>query len=383
MPAALVQAHLSREEARGKISVIIPSFKGSERLVKLVKKMLSLPYPNREVIVVLDEPLPGVAEELRKLRGVTLIERGARAGKVSALNTAIKCSTGELVVFLDDDVAVEDDLFLHKIAERMRDSDVGDIKKVIVTSNLLSKMVYIEYTSYNFASMLMAKLAKRTVAINGAAFVIKRKALEEIGYFHPSLSEDFDIALRTFKKGHKFTFIGETYVLNYPPESLAKWFKQRRRWAVGLASWLEENSLDALKAMLKMPHIIIPALICSLPSLVTTITAFALYNHSLEKTAYLMALTLSTLINQALPFASLLAINLHLSYLATAGALLASLLLFSTWHLLASRVVRAKSYLYLYPAYLFFYQLCWLTVLLAGFLRVLVLRKKTVDDWVV
>jgi cellulose synthase/poly-beta-1,6-N-acetylglucosamine synthase-like glycosyltransferase len=73
--------------------------------------------------------------------------------------------------------------------------------------------------------MLMAKLAKRTVAINGAAFVIKRKALEEIGYFHPSLSEDFDIALRTFKKGHKFTFIGETYVLNYPPESLAKWFK--------------------------------------------------------------------------------------------------------------------------------------------------------------
>lgn len=386
MSSKLFQAYISREEAQQKVSVIIPSFRGSERLVKLVEKVASLPYPYREVIVVIDQPIPSLAEKLNKINGVRVIQREKRAGKVSALNTALKASTGELIVFLDDDVAVEDDLFLHKIVEKMRGHDIGDIKKIIATNNLLSKMVYMEYVSYNFASMMMAKLAKRTVAINGAAFVVRRRALEEIGYFQPSISEDFDIALRSFKKGHKFTFIGETYVLNYPPENMSKWFKQRKRWAVGLATWLQENFPEALKATLRMPHVVIPALIYSLPSMLTTVLAFSLYNHSIEKFAYIFSLALSTFINQILPLASILAINIQLSYLAylaTAGIFFIPLVFFSIWHYVAARFVKAKTYLYLYPVYLYVYQLFWLSILLAGFLRVLILRNNSVEDWVV
>jgi cellulose synthase/poly-beta-1,6-N-acetylglucosamine synthase-like glycosyltransferase len=383
MSSALLQVYSSREEAQQKVSIIIPSYRGSDRLLKLVEKVASLPYPSKELIVVVDEPAPLVAEKLRKIPGVKVVIREKRAGKVSALNTALKMSTGDLVVFLDDDVAIEDELFLHKIVEKMRDYDIGDIKKVIVDSGLLSKMVYIEYVSYNFASMLMGKLAKRTIAVNGAAFAMKRKALEEIGYFQPSVSEDFDIALRSFKKEHRFTYIGETYVLNYPPENISKWFKQRKRWAIGLAIWLQENFLEALTATIKMPHVIIPALIYALPSLLTTLLAFSLYNHSIEKTAYLVALTLSTFINQFLPFASIIAVNIHLSYLLTVGAFFIPLVLFSLWHYIAARVVKSKTYLYLYPLYLYIYQLFWLSILLAGFLRVLILRDRKVEDWVV
>lgn len=367
-----------------KVSVIIPSYRGSERLVRLVKRVASLPYEDKEVVVVVDEPLREVAEELRRIGGVKLILRPKRGGKVSALNEALRESSGEVVIFLDDDVYVEDDRFIEKVLKAMEGYDIADIKKVIVdTGGILSKLVYIEYASYNFASKLMARAARRTVAVNGAAFAVRRKALDEIGYFRPSISEDFDIALRSFKAKHNFTYIENTYVLNYPPSDFRKWFKQRKRWAIGLAAWLEENFADALKTLLRMPHAVIPGLLLALPSLSSALITFVLSNHVYEKTAYLFMLTLSSLVAQALPFASILLLNIQLIYLVKAGAILTAFFVFLFWQFAASRAVKMKSYLYLYPVYFFVYQPLWLTILLAGFIRVIVLRRKSVEDWVV
>jgi len=376
VPAVAVE---SRQELKS-VSVVIPSFRGSDRLVRLVSALAGSKYPRLEVIVVVDEPSEEVASALSRIKGVRVVFNARRAGKVSALNTALRLSRGEVVVFLDDDVEVRDPHFIEKIVDGIKGFDIADIKKVVVGGGLLGKMVYIEYVATNFASKLMARFAGRTVAINGAAFAATRRALEEVGFFKPIISEDFDLAVRSFLKGHRFTYIDTTEVYNYAPESWGKWYKQRKRWAVGLADWLQRYYRVGFRALAGMPHVLLPGLLISLPSLVSTFLPFLLYNHTFAKTLYLALLSLSSVTAQFIPLAAILSINLQIVYIIP---LLAVLLAFTSWHFIASRYVGMKSYLYLYPLYFLVYQPLWFTILLAGFIRVLVMGDRSVEDWVV
>lgn len=371
---------LAGQRAFSSVSVIIPSYRGSARLVELVKTLLRSGYPGLEVIVVVDEPREDVASELAKLNDVRVVFNTERKGKVHALNTALKMAHGELVVFLDDDVEVRDPAFIEKVASEMRGFDVGDIKKVIVGKGLLAKMVAIEYVAVNFASKLMARASQRTVVINGAAFAMTRRALEEVGFFRPVISEDFDLAVRSFLRGHKYTYIESTFVYNHAPLSWRKWYEQRKRWAIGAAEWVRDNLWVALKALASMPHAVLPGLLITLPSLVSSTIPFLLDNHTVAKVLYLVLLYFSSVVSQVIPFATALSLNLQLLYYLSLVIVLA---VFAAWHYIASKYVRMKSYLYLYPLYFFFYQPLWLTILAAGFIRVLVLKRADLENWVV
>jgi len=364
------------------VSVVIPAYRGGRELVQLVERLLSDGYPRKEVVVAVDEPLPVVLEALEKL-GCKLLVNNGRRGKVHALNEALKVTDGEILVFLDDDVAVEDEGFLRKIAEAMRSCDVADVKKVIVGRSLLAKLVYIEYVAVNFAGMLMARLSGYTVAFNGAAFAIRRRALESIGGFPATLTEDFDLGLRCFLHRLRYTFVDSTYVLNYPPASWREWYKQRKRWAVGVSDWLRRNYRVLLRAVGGMPHVLLPGLVLLLPSLVTFSITLILYNLTHFKAAALLLIGLSSLVSQLLPLATLVTLNIQLVYLLTALPLLVPLLVFTAWHVAAARRLSMRSEAHLYPVYLFFYQVLWLVILLAGLVRVLVLKRTDVEDWVV
>jgi len=364
-------------------SIIIPAYRGDSRLIELAKRVLADPYPAKELVIVLDEPLASVAQQLAELQGCKLLISPVRMGKVRALNRALKESKGDILILLDDDVLIEDEGFISKIANSMKRYDLADIKKVIVGDSLLAKLVYIEYVAVNFASKLMAKYAGRTLAINGAAFAIKREVLEKLGGFPATLTEDFDLGLKCFISGCSFTYIEETHVLNFPPDSWGEWLKQRKRWAVGVADWLRRNFHAILTAVVAAPHIIIPSLLLLVPSIATFALTLALYNFSVYKALLLALLLLASAVSQVIPVATALTVNVQLLYLVTTTPLLVALAVFALWHAAASRSLGLRSRVLYYPLYLFVYQTLWLVILLAGFFRVIVFRKTSVDDWVV
>lgn len=376
-------AALTRTPQVPRVAVIIPAYRGDSRLVELVKRILADPYPSKELLVVVDEPAAGIAQQLAELQGCKLLISPVRMGKVRALNRALEESSGDVLVFLDDDVLVEDRNFLSKIANSMERYDLADIKKVISGSTFLAKLVYIEYVAVNFASKLMAKYVGRTFAINGAAFAIKRKVLEELGGFPATLTEDFDLGLGCFLRSCKFTYIEDTYVLNFPPDSWGEWFKQRKRWAVGVADWLKRNYRAVLVAVKTAPHVLIPSLLLLVPSLATFALTLVLYNFSVYKAFLLVLFLLASAVSQVIPIATALTVNVQILYLVTATPLLAALAVFTLWHAAASRNLKLRSCALYYPVYLFVYQTLWLVIILSGFFRVIVLRKTSVDDWVV
>ncbi|RLE51171.1 MAG: hypothetical protein DRJ33_06380, partial [Candidatus Methanomethylicota archaeon] len=173
------------------VSVVIPVFRESPQLRTTLDRLLRQNV-SKEILVVIDQPTQSslsLAEEFK--RDVKFILNGERIGKSHALNLAVKNSKGDVLLFLDADVEVpEDENFLRKVVEELKDADLLDIKKEVLRQSFLSKMTYYEYAGFNVGSWFVTKFVKKSPSINGSAFAIRREVLESLGGFKQVICED-------------------------------------------------------------------------------------------------------------------------------------------------------------------------------------------------
>lgn len=148
--------HSSADVGRVKISVFIPVYEGSEFLEPLLEKLTSDGCEDKEIFVAIDKPNEESVRVLERYRGkVHFLLSNERRGKAEALNSAVKMSHGEILVFLDADVKIGDCKdFLEAIRREMAETDILDLKKKIISDSFISRMVNYEYAGSNFASYL-------------------------------------------------------------------------------------------------------------------------------------------------------------------------------------------------------------------------------------
>lgn len=85
------------------ISVIIAAYKRSRYLAEAIESLAAQTYPPHEVIIVDDcSPEPVLVPEFPGL-GLTCLRHGRNQGPAAARNTGFAHSSGDWVVFLDDD----------------------------------------------------------------------------------------------------------------------------------------------------------------------------------------------------------------------------------------------------------------------------------------
>ena len=86
------------------ISVVIPSAKAGSDLLRALASVGKQTYPNKQIVVVLDNasPEPETLERIRSSVDV-LIETSAAVGGSGARNLGVANSTGEWIALLDDD----------------------------------------------------------------------------------------------------------------------------------------------------------------------------------------------------------------------------------------------------------------------------------------
>src|SRR5699024_3168673 len=105
--------------SKSKVSIIIPTYRRSDRIQRAVQSALNQDYKNFEVIVVDDnEP---ISEERIKTKEVIApylnypnflyVEHPKNMNGAAARNTGIRNSTGKYITFLDDD----DEYYPNKI----------------------------------------------------------------------------------------------------------------------------------------------------------------------------------------------------------------------------------------------------------------------------
>lgn len=361
------------------ISVLIPVYRESNLLKPLLKRLLSQKI-EKEIFVIADEPTKKTIEISKEFKEVTFILNKERIGKVQALNKAAKLSSGKILLFLDDDIELPDDQkFLEKITEEMRDTDILDIKKEVVKTSFLSRMTYYDYVGLNIGSWLVAKFLKKCPAMNGSAFAMRRNVFNSLKGFRRVITEDLDIAFRGFLENFRYKYTKKVKVYNQVPSNRKNWIIQRKRWATGAALWFKEWYKPLLKESAKHPQIFVPALFFLFPSLVLLLTALLTPNLLIYKLFSIFFLFLAIKFNFALPF--LLFTTLSIDILKGLFASLISFLSFSVLFFTSSKKLGLKFKIHEFFVYYFTYSLLSLLVTIVGFIKVFVFKRKSVSDW--
>ncbi len=364
------------------ISIFIPIYKNSNQIACILKELTSQNL-KKEIFVTVDEPTKEFSEKIKQLEdaNVKFLINEKRLGKANALNKTVELSSGKVLLFLDADVEVpRDPDYLRKIVMEMQHADVLDIKKQVSKGkSFLSKMAYYEYFTFNISAWLASRFMHKCPAVNGAAFAIKRETFEKVHGFHKVVAEDIDIATRAFLDDRSFAYTTEVEVKNVVHSEWQKWFRQRKRWAIGQALWLKDWYRELGKRFFKKPQVFLPSLFFLYPSVAVFLLSAVVPSLWMYDSLLVFSLFLSVKFNIALP--------VFLVSLATADLLKIALISLSSFGMTAavfygfSRKLKFKIKLHELFLYYFFYSTLWMSIIVIGHIQVLAFKKNAAPDW--
>jgi cellulose synthase/poly-beta-1,6-N-acetylglucosamine synthase-like glycosyltransferase len=268
------------------ISVLVPAYNEEAIIVDSTRSMLSLRYPDVEVIVINDGSTDRTLEVLTQefqlqpverayelavphqpIRGLygsplyprlLVIDKVNGNGKADASNAGINLSRNPLFCLVDADCLLEVESLLHSIRPFMEDPRrmiaVGGAIRVLNGCNAkdgqvltvglpMRFMPLVQYMEY-IRAFLLARLAwshwGMLSIISGAFGVFQRNLAVEVGGFsHNTVGEDYEIVVKMHrhmhdqKRPYAMRYVPEPVCWTQAPETMKMLGNQRKRWQRG------------------------------------------------------------------------------------------------------------------------------------------------------
>ena len=297
------------------ISLLVPAYNEAETIVENIRSMLSLHYPNFEVIVINDgskdatlqtaieafslhpvsrsyetevphQPIQGLYGSQR-YPNLILVDK-ANGGKADALNAGINLSRFPLFCAVDADSLLEADSLLRAVQPFAEDPErciavggtvriangctvrAGRVENIDLPGNLLALFQIIEY----LRAFLMARLAwsqfNALMLVSGAFGIFRRIfALKVGGYDTATVGEDLELIIKLHRhmretgQDYDIKFIPDPVCWTEAPESLSVLARQRMRWQRGaLESFFKHirmlgNPRYGAPGLIGYPHILL------------------------------------------------------------------------------------------------------------------------------
>ena len=197
-------------------------------------------YPRMEIIVVDDGSGDGMAEAVTpyvEAGAVRLLRKRDRGGKSSCVNFAVAESTGEIIIVIDTDSAVEQNT-IWEMVQPFADPRVGAVGGTIRVRNARRNLVTMcqayEYLHAIFLGRQVASRLGIMSCASGALGAFRREAVERAGGWDVGPGEDGDTTIKVRKLGYKAVFAPYAVCNTDAPETWPGVFRQRRRWNRGL-----------------------------------------------------------------------------------------------------------------------------------------------------
>ena len=275
------------------IGVVVPAYNEAATIVESIQSLLSLNYPEIEIVVVNDGSTDETLEQLverydlerieadipidvpsEQIHGVyrsatyeeLLVIDKENGGKGDALNAGIWLTDMPLFCAVDSDTLIDRDALLELVRpflERpktavasggvIRVANDCSIKDGIVQSVSLPKtglpgLQVMEYLRAFYSGRLGLNRINGLILISGAFGLFRTSTVREVGgYRQDTITEDFDIVVRLHR--HMID-TDQTYTVDFVPEPVA-WTevpatrqmlsRQRRRWYRGMVETVVTN----------------------------------------------------------------------------------------------------------------------------------------------
>ena len=272
-------------QAAPPISLLVPAYNEELTIVESLRSLLSLQYPQFEIVVVNDGSNDGTLAALqaafelkaavrqyehvapcRPIRGVyqaphqprLIVVDKENGGKADALNAGLNLARCPVVCSMDADSLLEPDSLLKAVRPFIEDPErtiavggtvriangceihFGRVTRIGAPRNPVALLQTVEY----LRAFLMARVAwsrlGALIIISGAFGLFQREAVLEVGgYSLGTVGEDMELvvklhkAFRRARRPYRVAFLPDPVCWTEAPESLSVLGRQRARWHRG------------------------------------------------------------------------------------------------------------------------------------------------------
>ena len=230
------------------VSIIVPAFREEAVIGNTLDVLKQISYPNFEVIVVNDGSPDATAVRVREHLSdprIRLLDKQVNEGKAMALNDAVIVARGEVLLIIDADIAVAPDILDFMVPHFLspRVAAVTGNPRVENRHNLFQNLQAVEFSSIVSMQRRAQRVWGRVMTVSGAVFALRKSALVDVGMFSPAMAtEDIELTWRLQKKFWDVRYEPNAVVRMQVPPNLRELWKQRARWATGLAQVLRKHS---------------------------------------------------------------------------------------------------------------------------------------------
>jgi len=266
------------------LTIIIPAYNEEKTIVQTIESILSLNYPEFEVIVVNDGSSDKTLEIMidtfqlgafekpvalkvphEEIRGtfysldhpkLFVIDK-VNGGKADALNAGINVSQYPLFCSFDADSILESDALLRAarlfaedreivatggIVRVLNGSEVenGYVKHVRAPKHALECLQAVEYTKGFLSGRTAWSFLRCLLIVSGAFGIFRKDLVVAIGGYRKTVGEDMDLVVRLHRhcrKGrirYKVVFVPDPVCWTQVPSDFRSLLRQRNRWHRGL-----------------------------------------------------------------------------------------------------------------------------------------------------
>ncbi len=323
--------YLYEEGIIAPISIIVPAYNEAVTIEESIRSLLSLKYPNFEVIVVNDGSKDSTLQtiidafELKRIDFIehrlietnqvkavyknkfysklTLVDK-QNGGKADALNVGINFSKFDYVCGIDADSIIESDGLLKMMSSVLDHDEItlalggsivpvngatvdhGRVERFRLPLDPIPRFQAIEYLrAFNTGRLSFSRI-RSLLIISGAFGLFEKRILIEIGGYlsassfkKKTVGEDMELVVRITKKAmetnleHQVKYIPMARCYTEVPPQAKILFKQRNRWQRGLIETLSYhrdmlfNPRYGAKGLIGMPYFFIFEMVAPLVEL--------------------------------------------------------------------------------------------------------------------
>lgn len=186
------------------VSVIIPTYKRSDRLINAVNSVLNQTYSNIEIIVVDDNNAEDEyrlateerMQEFNEVDRIKYVKHEKNSNGSFARNTGVANSSGSYICFLDDD----DEFYKTKIADQLNDLLINNCDGSCVGYELYHETTLYKTSAFERCSgnFMYDFLSGHVVFGAGSTMMLKRSCFEKMKGFDVSFvrHQDWEFLVR-------------------------------------------------------------------------------------------------------------------------------------------------------------------------------------------
>jgi len=223
------------------VALVICALNEGRVIREKIENSLALQYPpgKLRIVVISDgstDNTAAIAREYRE-RGIQLIERSERRGKIANLNDVVGSLTEEIVVLSDANVLYDSQAIL-RLLERYQDDAIGCVSGRVILRNTAEPLATSEENYYRLEWRLQAWASSlySMVGADGAMYALRRELFSRCA--PDTLIEDYVIPMSVANRGRRVVFQPQATGWEDGPGGLGEEFRRKVRIAAGAAQAL-------------------------------------------------------------------------------------------------------------------------------------------------